>query len=157
MILQSLFYTIRLSLIYLQSEWIKKLPQIFEVIYAYISDFGTFFKTSETFGFIFSSFCVNHSTVLATLGLPPMFSQIVFTDILVAQLVKNSPAIMETWVWSLGWKDPLKKRKATHSGILPWRIPWTVQPMGSQRVRYDWETFTFTFSYKPLPLILPFL
>ena len=65
----------------MQSEWIKKLPQIFKVIHAHISDFGTFFKTSETFGFIFSSFCVNHSTVLATLGLPPMFSQIFFTDI----------------------------------------------------------------------------
>ena len=44
---------------------------------------------------------------------------------LVAQLVKNPPAMRETWVWSLGWEDPLEKRKATHSGILAWRIPWT--------------------------------
>ena len=45
---------------------------------------------------------------------------------LVAQLVKNPPSIWETWVRSLGWEDPLEKRKATHSSILAWRIPWTV-------------------------------
>ena len=45
---------------------------------------------------------------------------------LVAQLVKNPPAIQETWVRSLGWEDPLEKGKATHSSILAWRIPWTV-------------------------------
>ena len=45
---------------------------------------------------------------------------------LVAQLVKNLSAMWETWVWSLGWEDPLEKRKATHSSILAWRIPWTV-------------------------------
>ena len=45
---------------------------------------------------------------------------------LVAQLVKNPPAMQETWVQSLGWKDPLEKGKATHSSILAWRIPWTV-------------------------------
>ena len=45
---------------------------------------------------------------------------------LVAQLVKNMPAMWETWVRSLGWEDPLEKGKATHSGILVWRIPWTV-------------------------------
>ena len=53
---------------------------------------------------------------------------------LVAQLVKNLPAIWETWVLSLGWEDPLEKGTATHSSILAWRIPWTVQSMGSQRV-----------------------
>ena len=45
---------------------------------------------------------------------------------LVAQLVKNAPAMRETWVQSLGWEDPLEKGKATHSSILAWRIPWTV-------------------------------
>ena len=45
---------------------------------------------------------------------------------LVAQLVKNPPAIRDTWVQSLGWEDPLEKGKATHSSILAWRIPWTV-------------------------------
>ena len=45
---------------------------------------------------------------------------------LVAQLVKNPPAMQETWAWSLGWEDPLEKGKATHSSILAWRIPRTV-------------------------------
>ena len=45
---------------------------------------------------------------------------------LVAQLVKNLPAMQETWVGSLGWEDPLEKGKATHSSILAWRIPWTI-------------------------------
>ena len=47
-------------------------------------------------------------------------------DSLIAQLVKNPPAMRETWVPSLGWEDPLEKGKATHSSILAWRIPWTV-------------------------------
>ena len=51
---------------------------------------------------------------------------------LVAQLVKNLPAVQETWVRSLGWKDPLEKGKATHSSILAWRIPWIAYSMGSQ-------------------------
>ena len=60
----------------------------------------------------------------------------------VAQTVKNLPARKETWVWSLGQKDPLEKGMATHSSILAWRIPWTEEPggpqsMGSQRVRHD--------------------
>ena len=45
---------------------------------------------------------------------------------LVAQLVKNSPAMQETWFRFLGWEDPLEKGKATHSSILTWRIPWTI-------------------------------
>ena len=43
---------------------------------------------------------------------------------LVAQLVKNPPAMREIWVQPLGWEDPLEKGKATHSSILAWRIPW---------------------------------
>ena len=42
---------------------------------------------------------------------------------LVAQMVKNLPAVQETWVQSLDWEDPLKKEMATHSSILAWRIP----------------------------------
>ena len=45
---------------------------------------------------------------------------------LVAQLVKKLPAMWETWVLSLGWKDPLEKGKATHSSVLARRIPWAV-------------------------------
>ena len=56
---------------------------------------------------------------------------------LVAQLVKNPPAMQETWVQSLGWEDPLEKGKASHSRILAWRIPWTVKSMGLQRVGHD--------------------
>ena len=51
---------------------------------------------------------------------------------LIAQLGKNPPAMWETWVQSLGWEDPLEEGMATHSSILAWRIPWTVQSIGSQ-------------------------
>ena len=47
---------------------------------------------------------------------------------LVAQLVKNPPAMPETWVRSLSWEDPLEKEMATHSSILVWRIPWMEDP-----------------------------
>ena len=61
---------------------------------------------------------------------------------LVAQLVKNLPAVQETQVGSLGWEDPLEKEMAAHSRILAWKISWTEEPgglqsMGSQRVRHD--------------------
>ena len=58
---------------------------------------------------------------------------------LVAQLVKNLPAMRETWVQSLGWEEPspVLGRKASHSSILEWRIAWTIQSMGLQRVRHD--------------------
>ena len=61
-----------------------------------------------------------------------------------AQLVKNLPAMWETWVPPLGWEDPLEKGMATHSSFLAWRIPWTEESgrlevgfatMGLQRVR----------------------
>ena len=47
------------------------------------------------------------------------------------------PIMRETWVQSLGWEDPLEKGKATHSSILAWRIPGTIQSMGSQRVGHN--------------------
>ena len=50
------------------------------------------------------------------------------------ELVKNPPAMWETWVRSLGWEDPLEKRKATHVSILAWRIPWTIQSMGHKQL-----------------------
>jgi len=57
-------------------------------------------------------------------------------------MVKNLPAMQETWVQSLGQEDPLEKGVATYSSILDWRFPWTeesggLQSMGSQRVRHD--------------------
>ena len=54
-----------------------------------------------------------------------------FRASLVAQLVKNPPAMWETWVRSLAWEDPLGKGKATHSSILAWRIPYS--PWGSKK------------------------
>ena len=67
---------------------------------------------------------------------------------LVAQMVKNLPAMQETWILSLCWEDPLEKEMATHSSILAWRIPWTeesggLQSMGLQRVGHDWVTWDF--------------
>ena len=58
------------------------------------------------------------------------------------QTVKNLPAMQETWIRSLGQKDPLEKGMTTHSTILAWKIPWTEEPGGlqskeSQRVGYD--------------------
>ena len=63
---------------------------------------------------------------------------------LLAQLVKNLPVMQETWVQSLGREDPLGKGEATRSNILAWRIPWTIESMGSQIAGHDWATFTFT-------------
>ena len=75
---------------------------------------------------------------------------------LVAQMVKNLPAMQEAWVRSLDWEDPLEEGMATHSSILTWRIPWTEEPgglqsMGLQRIGYDWVTkHTHAYSW-PLP------
>ena len=58
--------------------------------------------------------------------------------------VKNSPAVQEIWVQSLGLDDSLEKEMATHSGILAWKISWTkeLQSMGSQRLGHNWATNT---------------
>ena len=61
---------------------------------------------------------------------------------LVAQMVKQLPAMQETWVRYLCQEDPLEKEIAAHSIILAWRIPWTEEPgglqsMGSQRIRHN--------------------
>ena len=64
---------------------------------------------------------------------------------LVAQLVKNPPAMWETWVWSLVWEDLLEKGKANHSSILPWRIPWTVMVHGVAKSQTGLSDFHFHF------------
>ena len=66
-----------------------------------------------------------------------------------AQVVKNVPAMQETWVWSLGQEDPLGKGMATHSSIIAWEIPWTEEPGGLQsiglhRVTHDWSSLART-------------
>ena len=67
----------------------------------------------------------------ACLGLGSLHSGVM------SQLVENLPAMRETWIQSLGWEDPLEEGKATHSTVLVWRIPWTVQSMRSQRIGQD--------------------
>ena len=85
---------------------------------------------------------------------------------LVAQTVKNQPAMQETWVWSLDREDPLEKGMSTYSSILAWRIPWTEEPgklqsMGSQRVRHDRVTkhthvvYYWRRKWQPIPMFLP--
>ena len=66
------------------------------------------------------------------------------------QTVKNSPAMQETWVGSLGQEKPPEKEMTTHFSILTWRIPWTegsggLQTTGSQRLRHNWVTNNFPF------------
>ena len=58
----------------------------------------------------------------------------------VAQMVKNSPAVPETWTQSLGQEDPLEKVMATHFSILAWRIPWTEELGGLQSMRSQSQT-----------------
>ena len=72
------------------------------------------------------------------IGYPLQYSWAPF----VAQLVKNLPAMWETWVEFLGWKVPLEKEMATHSSIVAWRISWTEEPdglqsTGSQTIGHD--------------------
>ena len=72
-----------------------------------------------------------------------------------AQLVKNSPAMWETWVQSLGWEDPLEEGMATHSNILAWRIPidrrvWWATVHGVAEGWTRLSDFTFTFHFHAL-------
>ena len=71
---------------------------------------------------------------------------------LVAQMVKNSPAVHEIWVQSLDWEDLLEKGTATHFTILACRIPWTERPgwlqhSGSQRIGHNWAIFACSLSW----------
>ena len=90
---------------------------------------------------------------------------------LMAQWVKNLPAMQETWqepcAGSLGWEDPLEKEMATHSSVLAWEILWTEEPgrlqsMGLLRSRSRLSDLTFTFPFRhgrrkrqPTPVFLP--
>ena len=71
---------------------------------------------------------------------------ILYQASLEAQLVKNPPAMRKTWVWSLGWEDPLEKGKATHSSILAWRIPWGCKELDTT------EHFHFQNDYTEIKL-----
>ena len=77
-----------------------------------------------------------------------LFPLMLFRVSLVAQTVKNSPAMQETRIRSLGWEDPLEKGMATHSSVLAWIIPWTkesggLQSTGSQRVGHNGEMIIY--------------
>ena len=82
---------------------------------------------------------------------------------LVAQTVKDLPAMRETWVQSLGWEDPLEKGNATHSSILAWIIPWTVYFMGYiscmfhgvAKIRTQLSDFHFTSCHVACRILVP--
>ena len=83
-----------------------------------------------TYSEVFAGSCVKVTILLFLIfSIIPCLFYLLFSlpgASLVAQLVKNQPAMWETWVQSLRWEDPLEKGKATHSSILAWGIPWTV-------------------------------
>ena len=100
-----------------------------------------------------SESCYNHLPFTISVQIPQLQKSLYQSSLLMwdihlygaslkAQLVKNPPAKQETPVRFLGWEDPLEKGNATHSSILAWRILWTVESMGLQRVGHDWVTFT---------------
>ena len=86
-----------------------------------------------------------------------MFSYHSSQAFLVAQMVKNRPAMQEVQVQSLGQEDPLEKGMVPHSSILAWRILWPEEPgrsVGSQRIRHYWETNTHTHTHTPFLFLL---
>ena len=83
-------------------------------------------RVSCIVGGFFTNWAIREAPIL---WLPSYLSHIYS---LAAQRLKRLSAMWETWVRSLGWKDPLEKEMATHSSILAWRIPWTKEPGGLQ-------------------------
>ena len=83
----------------------------------------------------------------------PIICPLFYIPSLVVQTVKNLPTVLETWVQSLGQKDPLEKDMATHSSILVWRIPWTEEPGGQWGCKEldttKHLTLSFTISLTP--------
>ena len=144
-----LFFNVRLNYTFLQSYFIFKSTFLFsKMFHSYYLPFVSWVQYVLLFWsfleLIFSSiscFCFLYWKISSNLG----WTSSTYGASLVAQLVKNPPAMQETWVQSLGWEDPLEKGKANHSSILASRIPWTVQSMGSQRVGNDSTTFTCLF------------
>ena len=75
---------------------------------------------------------------------------------LVAQVVKNSPAMWETWVRSQGWEDPLEKGTSTHSSVLAWRIPWTEEPSRLRSMGLQSRTWLSDFHFYYLEALFLF-
>ena len=114
------------------------------VVFLEGSDFKSFYHAILSQSLLFDCFC--SSLFFSFLSVS---SLLIWRASLVAQMVKNLPAVQETQVQSMGGEDPLEKGMVTHSSILSWRIPWTeelggLQSMGLQRVRHNWETKAFT-------------
>ena len=131
------------------------------ILSAVLSHFSVFLCSSlfspsvflhrSLYHFLFSSLCLTlFPYLLSLLHLPSWASP-------VAQLVKNLPAMQETWVRSLGWKNPLEKGKATHSSILAWRIPWTGHKESdtTKRLSLCFTSPSSFFYYLTFTLFLP--
>ena len=112
----------------------------------YGKDFWEFYNIcKEELDYVFSCwfFCK------ASVAIQILISEAILpSSSLMAQMIKNLPAVRETRVQSLSQEGPLEKGLETHSRILAWKIPWPEEPgrlqsMGSQRVRHDWATFAF--------------
>ena len=93
--------------------------------------------------------CMDNIRNLYTFTWNLRFQNSIIRASLVAQTIKNLPAMQETRIWSLVQEDPLEKGMATHSSILTWRIPWTEEPgrlqsVGLHRVGHNWSDVAHT-------------
>ena len=141
----SFFYSFHPSIHPSIHSSVHHLPIFFPSIYYLLSvDLSIFFLPSihplSIYPSIYSlSISLNVSVSIYHPHLIFVLCQALYSVSLVAQMVKNPPAMQETQVRSLGWEDPLEKEMVTQSSILSWRIPWTEEPgrlqcIGSQRV-----------------------
>ena len=109
---------------------------------------GCDFQTWRTVGYLLDLW--NETSLWWCPGIC-VFNKLLRWCALLAQTIKNLPAMQETQVLSLAQEDPLEKGMATHSSIVAWRIPWTKEPDGAlstglQRISHDWTTFTHSFT-----------
>ena len=135
----SLKCNVLLSHAALKSLFCRWLLQLFGSLCWYLVSFGPHESKCPFLSLFFSKYCFLWAS-------------------LVAEMVKNLPAVWETWVWSLGWEDPLEEGMVTHFGVLAWRTPWTEEPGGLQSVGLqtaglDWapEHSTRCFYVFPAP------
>ena len=135
LIKQRLYWEINLSMSFFVNIWLVEMNFIVSKmtnLYSFLSGISIYVATIKELRIIED----HRHTILPYTGFP------------CSQSVKNLPAVQETWVWSLGWEDPLEKEMATHSSILAWKISWTEEPgglqsIGSQRVGHNWATNTY--------------
>ena len=135
----SLKCNVLLSHAALKSLFCRWLLQLFGSLCWYLVSFGPHESKCPFLSLFFSKYCFLWAS-------------------LVAEMVKNLPAVWETWVWSLGWEDPLEEGMVTHFGVVAWRTPWTEEPGGLQSVGLqtaglDWapEHSTRCFYVFPAP------